>query len=263
MKSYFYKNPNDCSMNWGDIIAPDIISHFSKSTNIQETNENNDSPKLVSVGSVMNAVKPNDMVWGTGIITPGVIGNAGLARIFAVRGPKTRDELLKHKIECPEIYGDPALLYPQIYTPENIEKTHEWGVIAHYVDKYHPGVIQLQKRGFKVINILAGKKQFVDQLHRVEKVLSSSLHGLIAADAYGIPNARIRFSNKVVGGDFKFMDYALSVNRNDWRAIDGNTDQIQYPGYNSVELSTQIEWDSKKLLDAAPWVHSDYTGLFY
>jgi hypothetical protein len=38
-------------------------------------------------------------------------------------------------------------------------------------------------------------------------VLSSSLHGLIAADALGVPNAWIGLSDALRGGDFKFRDY--------------------------------------------------------
>lgn len=247
-------------MNWGDIIAPDIISHFSESSKITQTNKNDISGKLVSVGSVMNAVRPGDIVWGTGVIQPGTIGGAGAASIYAVRGPKTRDELISIGISCPKRYGDPALLYPQIYTPENIEKTHEWGLIPHYIDVDHPGVEQLEAKGFKIIDILAGKHEFVDQLHSVEKVLSSSLHGLIAADAYGIPNARIRFTDKVVGGDFKFMDYAFSVDRNSWKAIDGNQSIINV---DEVPLNLEIDWDPSQLLDNAPWKDERLANLFY
>ena len=44
-------------------------------------------------------------------------------------------------------------------------------------------------------------------------IISSGLHGLIVSDAYNIPNSRIRMSDKLVGGDFKFIDYELSVNK--------------------------------------------------
>jgi len=259
MKVYYYKNPGEWALNWGDIIAPDIIAHFSKSKKLEVTNDNKHN-KLVSVGSVMNAVQPYDFVWGTGVIKPGIIGGSGSASIYAVRGPKTRDELIKNGIKCPAIYGDPALLYPQIYTPEKIEKTHEWGLIPHYIDVNHPGVEKLKQRGFKIIDILAGKKEFVDQLHSVEKVLSSSLHGLIAADSYGIPNARISFTDKIVGGDFKYMDYSLSVNRNTWKSIDGNAENILV---DSVPLNHSINWDPNKLLENSPWLDPKNKDIFY
>ena len=47
------------------------------------------------------------------------------------------------------------------------------------------------------------------------KVISSSLHGLIVADAFGIPRRAERFAgmeaNRHEGGDFKFRDYGASI----------------------------------------------------
>ena len=51
----------------------------------------------------------------------------------------------------------------------------------------------------------------IDQITSCRKILSSSLHGLIVADAYRIPNARLILSNLICGGDFKFDDYYKSV----------------------------------------------------
>ena len=91
--------------------------------------------------------------------------------------------------------------------------------------------------------------------------MSSSLHGLIAADAYGIPNARINLTGRLVGGDFKFEDYALSVNRNHFKGQQLN-DDVSIELINSIQLNDSIEWDAQKLLDAAPWNHIEYKDLF-
>lgn len=47
---------------------------------------------------------------------------------------------------------------------------------------------------------------------RCEYILSSSLHGLVVADALGIPNAWILLSDKVHGNGFKFRDYHSAFN---------------------------------------------------
>ena len=86
----------------------------------------------------------------------------------------------------------------------------------------------------------------------VENVISSSLHGLIIADAYGIPNARVNISNKLIGGDFKFKDYCMSVGRE----ID-----LGFQLYKNTTLkeiselhfNKKIDFDSNKLLNSSPW----------
>ena len=63
MQSYYYNNgtPQNprWSKNWGDIIGPEIIKHFSGSDKIEPT-ENKIEGKIVSIGSVMFAARPND-----------------------------------------------------------------------------------------------------------------------------------------------------------------------------------------------------------
>lgn len=261
MYSYYYDNGTkdnpEWSKNWGDIIGPIIIKHFSKSKNIQPTSEKIEG-KLVSIGSVMEAARPNDLIWGTGVIQiDHYLPHLKRVNVFATRGPKTRDYLvyLGHKV--PEVYGDPALLYPQIYNPE-VEVTHEWGIIPHYTDTNHPTVKYLIDNGVKFIDICAGENEFIDQLKSVKKVISSSLHGLIAADAYGIPNARIKLNNKIAGGSWKFDDYALSVNRANIKA----NEILEITDLNDLELNKSIDWDPRPLLNNAPWNKEEYKHLF-
>lgn len=82
-------------------------------------------------------------------------------QICAVRGPLTRDLIIKQGIECPEIYGDPALLYPLFYKP-TIKKKYRLGVIPHYVDQNNPLLkIFKQYQDILIIDILAGINQVV------------------------------------------------------------------------------------------------------
>ena len=45
------------------------------------------------------------------------------------------------------------------------------------------------------------------QINSCKFILSSSLHGLIFADSYNIPNHKIIISDKIIGGDYKYKDY--------------------------------------------------------
>ncbi|MFD1079906.1 polysaccharide pyruvyl transferase family protein, partial [Longispora fulva] len=51
-----------------------------------------------------------------------------------------------------------------------------------------------------------------------EKVLSTSLHGLIVAHAYGIPAVWVKMSDKIFGNDIKYADYLESVGLNNYEA---------------------------------------------
>jgi len=248
--------------NWGDIISHKVIQHFSGqkiySSDVFHFDPDARVPflegKLLAAGSILMYSLPTDYVWGSGCIKENEVGLPP-KKYYAVRGPLTRNELLKVNRECPEVYGDPGLLFPRIYNPD-IEKKYKYGVIPHYIDFRHPETLKclkkLKEMGAKIINITAGLYEFVDQLKEVEFVISSSLHGLIAADAYGIPNSRIYFSNNINGGDFKYMDYYYSVNRHY-----ETPKTITYE--NAEQLINELVFDlgdtsiADKLLESAPW----------
>jgi pyruvyltransferase len=97
-----------------------------------------------------------------------------------------------------------------------MEKKYRIGIIPHYVDKDHPWVRrQRNARGVRVIDIESDIEDFVRAVVSCEAILSSSLHGLICADAYGLPATWIRLSNLLDGGNFKFRDYRQSIGADD------------------------------------------------
>jgi hypothetical protein len=51
----------------------------------------------------------------------------------------------------------------------------------------------------------------VKAISECKLILSQSLHGLIVADALGIPNVWIEPSSKMIGGEFKFHDYFSTI----------------------------------------------------
>ena len=55
----------------------------------------------------------------------------------------------------------------------------------------------------------------IEQITSCEFIISSSLHGLIVSDAYGVPNVWAEFSDNIWGNGFKYRDYYASINMND------------------------------------------------
>jgi pyruvyltransferase len=84
-------------------------------------------------------------------------------------------------------------------------------------------------------------------------ILSSSLHGLICADAYGIPNAWIWLSEKLRGGDFKFRDYRLSIKAGEPMPIDISKKPTLEDALAAVEFHP-LRIDLRKLLLACPFL---------
>lgn len=137
--------------------------------------------------------------------------------ILSVRGPLTRKSMVSQGINCPEYYGDPALLLPLIYD-KAVEKKYTYGIIPHFFDSSLPQINDFKKQVSDVLVINIQKYQnwheVIDNIRSCKYILSSSLHGLIIADTYNIPNVWIELSHNVEGNGFKFQDYFISVGKN-------------------------------------------------
>ena len=114
---------------------------------------------LYAIGSILThkALWSSCVVWGTGTLCHDSLSGETLrvfplnrsipklikrlispettkADIRAVRGPLTREAILKEGGKCPEIYGDPAIIMPRLYTPK-IGAKHKAGLILHHTQE--------------------------------------------------------------------------------------------------------------------------------
>lgn len=202
IKSFWYQ-----SKNVGDTLTPFIVEHFTGKK--VEFAERNSTGKLISVGSIMKAIRVNDTIWGAGVMRKtDTFPMASRCEFLAVRG-KLSEKILGIDIG---VYGDPALLLPLMYNPK-IEKTHTIGLIPHYIEKKDPVFKRLQTPKSIFIDVEQDWKSFVDQILSCSVVVSSSLHGCIIAEAYGITAHWLKVSDKVLGDGFKFADYLSGTGR--------------------------------------------------
>lgn len=191
--------------NWGDALCPWLLEQISGLPARFEGNGR--CSKLMAIGSVLHYADNFTTVWGSGLIEHDRLPEKKPHKVTAVRGKYTRNSLIKAGIDSPRIYGDPALLLPLFYQA-NIQKKYKIGLIPHYVDIDSEWINSIANEdNVLLVDVRQGVKSFIDSVLSCEAILSSSLHGLICADAYNIPNRRIVLSNKVIGGDFKFLDY--------------------------------------------------------
>lgn len=152
--------------------------------------------KLLFTGSIARFAQRGDTVIGSGIISKTDALNGG-AEYLCVRGPETG-----RKCGC-ENYGDPALLAPFYIAPGH-KREAELTVVPHYVHEPVAGMDCLSP-------LTTDVRATVQSISGCQAVVSSSLHGIIFAHAYGIPAGWWRPDNRLDGDDVKFEDYAKSA----------------------------------------------------
>ena len=200
--------------NYGDLLSKYLVEKISKKqVNFVHPKKQPwykvDKTNFLAVGSIIHHASKDSIVWGSGIIDEQQsIANASFK---AVRGPETRKYLQKLGYECPEIYGDPAVLLPLFFKPE-VKKKYRLGVVPHYHDYDRALELFEGQQGVKVIDLLTMDVEAVTrEIMSCEKTISSSLHGMIVSHAYKIPSVWVEFSDKIFGNGIKYADYLQSV----------------------------------------------------
>lgn len=169
-------------------------------------------------GSILHrfAADWSGTVWGSGLIRDEDRALCSGATVLALRGPLT---MARWKgLEC-DVFGDPGLLVPEVWAPEP-RKRYRIGIIPHYIDSDDARVYSFAQSfvdEVTTIDVCGRVQDVLRALTECDVILSSSLHGIVFADAYGIPAAWIQLSDKVVGGSFKFRDYRAGLGlADDW-----------------------------------------------
>lgn len=194
--------------NFGDWLSP-VLCELLSGRQIVHARPNRCD--LVAVGSILAKVKNRFWnrtidIWG-----PGLIEDIGPFRcphrVHAVRGWLTARRMVNQQIT---VVGDPGLLCSLLVSPDSLPgKKHTVGLIPHYEDLEHPwvhGFLERHSRA-RLISVFSETVSFLHQVAQCEVVLSSSLHGLVTADALGVPSAWMRLSDRQWGDDFKYHDY--------------------------------------------------------
>lgn len=225
--------------NAGDVYNKYLVEKLYDCKFAQSTDG---SPDVCFCGSILlnRNIRNCKYVVGCGIQKTSATSKAPNATYLAVRGNITKN-LLKSQFKKDvgePLLCDPGLMISRLFNPTNqVKKVHKIGIIPHYVDedkvrriygsKYH--VISMQT--FDIEGL-------VKDILSCEMILSSSLHGLIFAHAYGIPAYHFQLTDLMGNGNFKFNDYYSSF------------DGIDYVKFNckngEIPISDIIEHDLNK-----------------
>ena len=200
--------------NYGDLLGKYLVEKISQKEAVWSKPSKFSihdffSPIYVTIGSILTHVNKKCIVWGSGIVSKEYPIKKG--EFLAVRGPQTRNHLIKQGYQVPEVFGDPALLLPKYYNPK-IEKEYASGIIPHYSDYNKVKDFYKDDNSILLIDLMTNDvDKTTDEILKCRKIVSSSLHGIIVAHAYGIPAVWQKFSGNIFGDDIKYQDYFESV----------------------------------------------------
>jgi hypothetical protein len=249
----------DVACNWGDKLNPFLIGRLSSSRVLHESQVFSRYVPAVYwvIGSALGRVRVrNSVIWGAGFLFDHELMSIPPKAVLAVRGHLSAAKLKKQGlIERDVAVGDPALLMPLFYQPVMLPAA-EIGIIPHFRERDLPLVQDLRReQRFKVIDVCSGLQEFCDEICSCRQILSSSLHGLVAAHAYGIPARWLRFSDRPKGDGFKYHDYLSTVCRPETAAKAETVADV----FKMAGRSTDIVKlpDLSVLLDACPFITPD------
>lgn len=213
--------------NVGDLANPIILEELSHTPTRRVERET--GPHLLAAGSIISSATPSSRIWGTGLMHPKYgVGELDTNNVWAVRGKNTIVELRRHHPALQDVpLGDPGILLPELLGIASQQRPrYRIGVAAHYVDRQDPRIVSLlAKDAVLDLNVHEGPRAFLEQMALCEVVVSSSLHGIIFAEALGLPNLWVKVSNRVAGEGFKFFDWYTTTARPQTRPHDLGEDE--------------------------------------
>ncbi len=218
------------SDNFGDALAPWLVRKISgKEPDNVDWRGGGPVPNFVT-GSIFSHQITRGIIWGAGAAFEADLDPSKLhppsddLKIVATRGPLSK-ALVEQAGHTPVTAGDPVLLLPLFYTPKP-KPRQSLGIICSWVD--HSEVHAKYGHSVPVVNASSPVEDVIDVLASWDVVVSSCLHGLVAAVAYGKPVAWVEFSDRMMGDGFKFRDF--------FATFDLKVEPIRNPDLRAMDL---------------------------
>ena len=280
---YYYKYPN-----FGDTLNETLLARAG----YEAVYKNFDSADMVALGSILDKlidgsrIGPGDKerqkqarkdkpvhIWGTGLMYQYGEEMHQTVRPFlihALRGELTRRQLSRFTgtdVSC--VLADPGLLAP--YLVPAAAKKWDVGIIPHYVDAEFPVFEEMVKHypNSLLIDVHQSPEVVLAQISSCRTVFSTSLHGLIVADAYGVPNGWCVSSDKILGDNYKYHDYfsAFGSDREPFDLREGRLPDPDKVCRTSFKHESEVKEKQKALWKCFPYpadieMEAEKKGLF-
>lgn len=184
--------------NFGDDINPTFFQAITGLT--ARFAADRDRPHLLGAGSILEKASPQSIVCGSGFLAMPWGERPRPADVVAVRGARSLAAL---RGSDSTLLGDPLVLVDALVG--GVPKRHAIGLVPHVrsVARWRSA----NRNRHLLIDPGLEPWAVLEAIASCETVLSQSLHGLIVADALGVPNVWIAPSDQMAGGRFKFDDY--------------------------------------------------------
>lgn len=199
-----------CTENVGDILGPRLAIKILNEAGINYTNYC--KGRLLSTGSIIHFAQQGDTLWGSGVNGKIDFDYSSLRNfdlnIKSVRGPITRKILTSAGLTIPEVYGDPGLLVSK-YWPTTRKSTTKKNII--FIPHINERCKNSHSKHVELLSPTTNIERFIKKIQSARKVISSSLHGIIIAESYGIP--AFLLAEKSGETTLKYQDYYLGTGR--------------------------------------------------
>lgn len=282
--SWAATTPESPFANVGDTLSAMIVAGMA-GVPVRRANFDQAVERMVSVGTIGHNQRNGVLhFWGTGVDAernPVDSGIKGYIRpgstdfhIHALRGPNSARTLRAAGIDVPDIFGDPVWMLPRFWPMNDVKKTHDLGVVLHiteYDGRTPEAAVKSALRRYQIpaefadrirlINThcpptVEGMRNKVAEIVSCRAIASTSLHGLVISETYGIPCVWFATYGDGEGRMLDLYDMKRPVDHRmcDFYAGVGRTKLASY----CLDRGQSTDWGN--LLD---WVHKSWMPISY
>lgn len=207
----WYWGPPVLTENFGDLMSVALLEHFA---GVKAEWAPPEQAEIIVSGSTLDRFPDGwgGVVAGAGMLHRSTFRDLSNATVLGLRGKLTLNRVNLPAGVSPVI-ADPGLLASELVNPQR--NRFPLGVVPHWSDmtlwdrfKHIPGAVAIPAMGDPL--------EVTARIGSCRKIVTSSLHGAVVADSFGIPRRiepfpGMKLNPKHEGSGMKFEDYCSAL----------------------------------------------------